>query len=51
MNSAPKSTDAADEVDFGNIDSLQVLSDGFSVEGDFGTVYIKGDELDFEVHT
>lgn len=51
MNSAPKSTDAVGEIDFGNIDSLQVVSNGFSIEGDFGTVNIKGDKLEFEVHT
>ncbi len=51
MNSAPKSTDATGEVDFGNIDSLQILSNGFSIEGDFGAVNIIGDKLEFEVHT
>ena len=51
MGSAPKATDATGEIDFGNIDSLQILNDGFSVEGDFGTANIKGGEFDFEVHT
>lgn len=51
MSSAPNSTDATGEVDFGNIDSLQILSNGFSLEGDFGAVNIKGDKLEFEVHT
>lgn len=51
MKSAPKSADAAEEIDFGNIDSLQILEDGFSVSGDFGTVNIKGGELAFEIHT
>ena len=51
MESAPKSADAAGEIDFGNIDSLQILDGGFSVSGDFGTVSIAGSELTFEIHT
>jgi len=51
MDSAPTSADAAGEIDFGNIDSLQILADGFSVSGDFGAVNIKGGELGFEIHT
>lgn len=51
MDSAPKSSDAAGETDYGNIDSLLILDDGFSVSGDFGTVNIQGGELGFEVHT
>lgn len=51
MESAPKATDATGGFDFGNIESLQVLSNGFSVEGDFGKVNIKGGNLEFEVHT
>ncbi len=51
MSLAPKYTDANGEVDFGNIDSLQILRNGFNVEGDFGVVHIKGDKLDFEIHT
>ncbi|MCG2582543.1 MAG: hypothetical protein KA296_16845 [Marinobacter sp.] len=51
MDCTPKSTDAAGETDFGNVDSLLVLDDGFNVSEDFGTVNIKGGELSFEVHT
>lgn len=51
MESAPKSADAAGKIDFGNIDSLQILDDGFSVSGDFGTANIKGGDLGFEIHT
>lgn len=50
MKSAPKSADAAERIDFGNIDSLQALNDAFSVSGDFGTVNIKGGALDFKIH-
>ena len=51
MEYAPKSADAAGEIDFGNIDSLQILDDGFSVSGDSRTVNIKGGEPEFKVHT
>ncbi|MEQ3723899.1 hypothetical protein [Alcanivorax sp.] len=51
MASAPKSTDEVGEIDFGNIDSLFLLEDGFEVSGDFGNLSIKGGELLFEIHT
>ncbi|MBT2788371.1 MULTISPECIES: hypothetical protein [unclassified Halomonas] len=51
MDSAPKCEDTSGEVDFGNFDSLKILSTGFECSGDFGTIYVKGGELSFEVHT
>ncbi|WP_417442067.1 hypothetical protein [Idiomarina sp.] len=51
MASVAKSTDAAGETDFGNIDLLFLLEDGFEVSGDFGNLSIKGGELLFEIHT
>jgi hypothetical protein len=47
---SPSFIDADGSVDYGNIDSLQLTSDGFSIQGDFGSVHIKGGAIEFEVH-
>lgn len=44
------STDAGGSVDYGNIDSLIVLNDGFALEGNIGCIKIFGGELRFEIH-
>jgi len=45
------STDPDGTVDYGNIDSLSLTSGGFEIEGDFGSVIIKGGKLNFEICT
>ena len=51
MRDTPRSTDANEEVDFGNIDGLEQLETGFRIEGDFGEVAISGGRIQFEVET
>jgi len=47
----PSSSDPDGSKDYGNIDSLMALGNGFRLTGDFGDVSIKGGELRFEIHT
>ena len=51
INTVATSTDPDGTIDYGNIDSLSITSSGFEVEGNFGSVTIKGGELNFEVRT
>ncbi len=50
MNQVTPSTDVSGEKDYGNIDSLIIDEDGFSLEGDFGEIAIKGGEIRFEFY-
>ncbi len=50
MNQVTPSTDVSGEKDYGNIDSLIIDEDGFSLEGDFGKIAIKGGEIRFEFY-
>ena len=45
------STDSDGSIDYGNIDTLQVVDGGFELTGDFGNIKIFGGELRFEIHT
>jgi len=45
------STDPDGSIDYGNIDTLQVVDGGFELIGDFGNLKISGGELRFEIHT
>ncbi|MDR9768686.1 hypothetical protein RJP56_21810 [Shewanella baltica] len=45
------STDPDGSIDYGNIDTLQVVYGGFELTGDFGNIKISGGELRFEIHT
>jgi hypothetical protein len=45
------STDPDGSIDYGNIDTLQVVDGGFELTGNFGNVKITGGELRFEIHT
>ncbi|WP_330149770.1 hypothetical protein [Shewanella xiamenensis] len=38
-------------IDYGNIDTLQVVDGGFELTGDFGHIKISGGELRFDIHT
>lgn len=49
MESAPASTDASGERDFGNFDSLSEGPDGFLIEGDFGAAVIVSDPPQVEL--
>ena len=49
MDEAVPSTDASGEKDYGNIESLVKTDDGFSLEGDFGSVTISCGEMSFEI--
>jgi hypothetical protein len=51
IDTVHSTTDLDGTIDYGNIDSLLKTSSGFEIEGDFGSVRIKGGELKFEVHT
>ncbi|MEL4388696.1 hypothetical protein [Shewanella xiamenensis] len=44
------STDSDGSIDYGNIDTLQVVDGGFGLTGDFGNIKIFGGELRFEIH-
>ena len=43
------SIDASGEKDYGNIEDLKKTNEGFSLEGDFGSVAITGGEMSFEI--
>ena len=45
------STDPDGSIDYGNIDTLQVVDGGFELTGNFGHLKISGGELRFEIHT
>jgi len=45
------STDPDGSIDYGNIDTLQVVDGGFELTGNFGNIKISGGELRFEIHT
>lgn len=45
------STEPDGSIDYGNIDTLQVVDGGFELTGDFGHIKISGGELRFEIHT
>ncbi|WP_240221592.1 hypothetical protein [Rheinheimera hassiensis] len=45
------STDPDGTLDYGNIDTLQVVDGGFELTGNFGNIKISGGELRFEIHT
>ncbi|SEI13863.1 hypothetical protein SAMN05660691_04137 [Rheinheimera pacifica] len=45
------SIDPDGSMDYGNIDTLQVVDNGFELTGDFGYIKISGGELRFEIHT
>ena len=49
MNQVKAATDDSGEKDYGNIDNLEENSEGFLVEGDFGSVSIVGGEISFEI--
>jgi hypothetical protein len=49
MAQVTPSTDAKSQKDYGNIDALQENSEGFLIEGDFGSVSIVGGEMNFEI--
>ncbi len=49
MSQVTPSTDASGEKDYGNIDALQENSEGFLIEGDFGSISIVGGEMSFEI--
>lgn len=51
IESAPSTTDPDGTADFGNIETLNQIENGFQLFGDFGSVNIIGGELRFEVHT
>lgn len=42
-------TDPDGSIDYGNIDTLQVIDGGFELTGDFGNVNISGGKLRFEI--
>lgn len=44
-------TDANGEVDYGCIDNLEILKNGFRIEGDFGSVAISGGKMSVEIKT
>ena len=46
-----QSSDAAGELDYGNVASFSATSSGFSINGDFGNVLITGGEVVFTIHT
>jgi len=50
MEQVMSSTDATGEKDYGNIESLEKSDQGFSLEGDFGSVAITGGEISFEIN-
>ena len=45
------SPDPDGSIDYGNIDTLQVVGGGSELTGNFGNVKITGGELRFEIHT
>ena len=49
INQVKATTDAAGEIDYGNIDNLEKTKQGFLVEGEFGSVSIIGGEISFEI--
>ena len=49
INQIKPATDAAGEIDYGNIDSLEKNNKGFLIEGEFGSVSIIGGEISFEI--
>jgi hypothetical protein len=51
INTVATLTDPDGAIDYGNIDSLSITSSGYEVEGNFGSVTIRGGELNFEVCT
>lgn len=50
MSQISPSTDQSGELDYGNIDSLIIEKDGFTLEGDFGEVNIKSGKINFEFY-
>jgi len=49
MSQVKPSTDPDGARDYGNIEDLQENSEGFFLEGDFGSVSIIGGEINFEI--
>ena len=50
-SAAMSSTDPDGSIDYGNIDTLQVVDGGFEFTGNFGNIKICGGELRFEIRT
>ena len=51
MEDVRPSTDANNELDYGNIDHLETNDQGYKVSGDFGDVVICGGSMRFEIGT
>ena len=51
MSLVRPSVDANGELDYGNIDSLAQVPQGFDISGDFGNVLVKGGHLEFRIET
>jgi len=51
MSDVTPFTDADNEKDYGNIDSLVSNDSGYTVEGEFGEVSISGGSMRFEIET
>ncbi|MDN5499121.1 hypothetical protein K5M76_02960 [Shewanella xiamenensis] len=50
-SAAMSSTDPDGSIDYGNIDTMQVVDGGFELTGNFGNIKISGGELRFEIRT
>ena len=51
LDSVRATADPGGTIDYGNIDALQRTKNGFSIEGNFGSVKVVGGELKFKIHT
>ncbi len=51
IDRVPSTTDPDGSIDYGNIDSLQKTTEGYKLQGNFGSVQIVGGQIEFKIHT